>query len=363
MSSGGNTTPVVLVSNRLPIGVSVERGEVRVTMSAGGLATAVSSVHRAQRWQWLGTLGVSDHGAHDAAVKEALRARGLSEIAVPPDEYSDYYEGFANGVLWPLLHYFVDKVQLDSTQSWNAYRSVNDRFARAVAEAAPPGSLVWVHDYQLFLVPERLRALRPDLRIGFFLHVPFPSHELFRVLPWREELLRGVMGADLVGFHTESYGHHFAVTAAEVLGADIDHDELQWDGRSVRVGAFPISIDIERWRRGARTAQTSFARARRGARSSWASIVWTTARGFRDDCSRSSDFCSAILRSHKKRSSFKSRSRRERTSTRTPSIEGRSTRSSVASTGRTGRPIESPFTCSTRGSSSTSCARSIRLRT
>lgn len=226
-------------------------------MSAGGLATAVSSVHRAQRWQWLGTLGVSDHGAHDASVKEALRARGLSEIAVPPDEYSDYYEGFANGVLWPLLHYFVDKVQLDSTQSWNAYRSVNDRFARAVAEAAPPASLVWVHDYQLFLVPERLRALRPDLRIGFFLHVPFPSHEVFRVLPWREELLRGVMGADLVGFHTESYGHHFAVTAAEVLGADIDHDELQWDGRSVRVGAFPISIDIERWRRGARTEQAA----------------------------------------------------------------------------------------------------------
>lgn len=256
MSKTDARPPVVLVSNRLPIGVSVEGDEVRVTMSAGGLATAVSSVHRAHPWKWHGTLGVTEHGKHgehNERVAAALAERGLAEIPVPPAQYADYYEGFANGVLWPLLHYFVDKVQLDSTQSWNAYRAVNDRFARAVAESAPRDALVWVHDYQLFLVPERLRALRPDLKIGWFLHVPFPSHEVFRVLPWREDLLRGVMGADLVGFHTESYGHHFAVTAAQVLGADLDHDELRWDGRSVRVGAFPISIDLERWRVGART--------------------------------------------------------------------------------------------------------------
>lgn len=248
-----SASSLVLVSHRLPVSIRIEHDTVISKPSAGGLATALSSVTDEPGALWVGYAG--DLSSLDDAQKEhvarKLASMKLSHVEIPTDEHTGYYEGFSNGVLWPLLHYLVDKVQLDAARSYAAYRAVNERFARHVAARAPRGARVWVHDYQLFLLPSLLRALRPDVRIGFFLHVPFPTHEVFRILPWREELLRGVLGADLIGFHTESYQHHFAATAAHVLGVDLSHDELSWDGRTVRLATFAISIDVERWACGA----------------------------------------------------------------------------------------------------------------
>lgn len=262
--------PVVLVSNRLPVTITVQDGEPVIGPSSGGLASALASVAKQPDTLWIGWPG--ELREMDAARKQkidrALAARGLSAVSVPAKEFRAFYEGFSNSVLWPLLHYLVDKVHLDADRWWSAYEKVNERFAQAIAERAPHGAIVWIHDYQLMLVPAMLRALRSDVRIGFFLHVPFPTHEVFRILPWREELLRGLLGADLLGFHTQSYQHNFAVTVAHVLGTDVDAHELAWDGRSVKLDAFPISIDVDHWRAGAQSP-SAVARAeelRAGAR-------------------------------------------------------------------------------------------------
>ncbi|MFO0562242.1 MAG: bifunctional alpha,alpha-trehalose-phosphate synthase (UDP-forming)/trehalose-phosphatase [Polyangiales bacterium] len=254
---------LVLVSNRLPASLVERSGECELRATSGGLASALSAVSSRADCRWIGHVGELDalDRATRSRVESELEARRWINVEIPPREYLAYYEGYSNSVLWPLLHYLVDKVELDSAKMWAAYQSVNERFARAVADVAPRGAAVWVHDYQLMLVPALLRALRPDVKIGFFLHVPFPTHEVFRVIPWREALLRGVLGADLLGFHTQSYQHHFSLTAAHVLDADVDHETLRFEGRAVRVGTYPISVDPARWIDGARRESVQ-ARAR-----------------------------------------------------------------------------------------------------
>jgi trehalose 6-phosphate synthase/phosphatase len=158
-------------------------------------------------------------------------------------EVSRYYEGFANGVLWPLLHHFLDKVRFDHRGEWEAYEAVNERFAAAAEGRYRPGDAVWVHDYQLMLVPEMLRRRIPEAPIGFFLHTPFPASEVFRTLPFRERLLRGILGADVVGFHTASYRYHFIDAAARLLGVEPEIDAVVHEGRSVRLGVYPIGVD------------------------------------------------------------------------------------------------------------------------
>jgi trehalose 6-phosphate synthase/phosphatase len=155
-----------------------------------------------------------------------------------------YYEGYANGVLWPAFHYLLGQLPLESAD-WAVYEAVNHRFADAIAERHQPGDQVWIHDYQLLRVPALLRARIPDARIGFFLHIPFPSSEVFRTLPQRERLLEGMLGADLIGFHTSSYMRHFATAALRLLGASCDVDRLSWRSREVRLGVFPMGVDAE----------------------------------------------------------------------------------------------------------------------
>jgi trehalose 6-phosphate synthase/phosphatase len=264
--------PIVLVSNRLPAVLDGRGDDWSLKRASGGLASALSAVIERPDTLWIGYLGELDALSPSARleVEQRLGAQRLVAVDVPMSEYVPYYEGFSNGVLWPLLHYFVDKVELDAARSWSAYQSVNERFARAVAERAPRGALVWVHDYQLMLVPGLLRALRPDVRVGFFLHVPFPTHEVFRVLPWRDALLRGVLAAHVLGFHTQSYLHHFAMTAAHVLDTDNAHDEVRFEGRASRLVTAPISVDVPRWREGARRStvldRAAELRANSGAR-------------------------------------------------------------------------------------------------
>lgn len=235
---------VLLVSNRLPVTLSEGPDGLTASRSSGGLATALSSVHDGGNSLWFGWAGPTG-AVPMAEVERALSPLRAIPVPISQDEVTSYYDGFSNGVLWPLCHYLLDKVRLDAHDDWDAYLRVNERFADVVAEHWRPGDLVWVHDYQLALVPALVRARCPEARIGFFLHVPFPSPEVLRILPWREELLRGLLGADVVGFHTASYAYHFAYACSQVLGLELAGDLLKDDGRPVRVAAFPIGIDAE----------------------------------------------------------------------------------------------------------------------
>jgi trehalose 6-phosphate synthase/phosphatase len=242
---------LLIVSNRLPVTVKVEQGKANVAASAGGLATAMRGPHERLEGLWLGWPGDLSKLAPEAKAEafDRLAAMRLVPIELSTAEITRYYDGFSNGVLWPLFHYLVEKVRLDARRDWEAYRDVNAKFADAVVERYRPGDVVWIHDYQLTLVPAMIRARIPEATIGWFLHVPWPSSEVFRILPWREEVLAGILGADLVGFHTVSHRQNFATSAARVLGLEPDVDALAYDGRTVRLGCHPIGIDAKEFER------------------------------------------------------------------------------------------------------------------
>jgi trehalose 6-phosphate synthase/phosphatase len=235
---------VLIVANRLPVTVQVTESGVEVQKSPGGLATGLLRSHEQSGGLWIGWSGAPEQltSEQQAQLDEQLAGMRLVGVPLTHDQVTRYYEGFSNGVLWPLFHYLVDQVPLH-VRDWEPYVEVNQLFAERVAEQYEPGDLIWVHDYQLLLLPELLRRRLPDARIGFFLHIPFPSEELFRTLPERERLLRGILGADLVGFHTPAYLRHFAASLTQLLGVTVDIDRAQLLDREVRLGVFPMGID------------------------------------------------------------------------------------------------------------------------
>jgi trehalose 6-phosphate synthase/phosphatase len=228
------------------VNVRVEDGDVAVSPSAGGLATSMRNVHDRSGSHWIGYAGDFSKIAETerSRVHEALSERRLVGVELSPGEHNRYYDGFSNGVLWPLFHYLIEHVRRDAAADWMAYRHVNQRFAEAIADRWQPGDMVWVHDYQLLLVPGKLRRTLPEAAIGFFLHIPFPAADVFRILPNREAVLRGMLGADVVGFHTAEYAHHFRYAATQLLGAEDLGDELGFEDRRIRVGVYPIGIDV-----------------------------------------------------------------------------------------------------------------------
>ncbi len=232
------TAGLVVVANRLPVARSQLHGRPSWSASPGGLASALTPVLRGSAGVWVGWTG------HPGKVDLPGTYEGIALRAVPISarEYDDFYVGFANRTLWPLYHDAIRAPSFDR-RWWQAYLTVNRRYADTVAEVAGRGATVWVHDYHLQLVPMMLRARRPDLRIGFFLHIPFPPQELFLQLPWRQEILEGLLGADLVGFQVPGAAANFARLARRLTSASGTDAVLQHDGRTVRVGAFPISID------------------------------------------------------------------------------------------------------------------------
>jgi trehalose 6-phosphate synthase/phosphatase len=235
---------LVIVSNRLPVTVTLREGVPELTRSAGGLATGLSGPHERSNGLWIGWPG--DLTALSPTQKDRVLAE-LEQMRVVPvqlsrDQVRRYYDSYSNGVLWPLFHYLVESVPL-TAPDWDAYVQVNQKFADAVAARCTENDLIWVHDYQLMLVPGMLRRRLPRARIGFFLHIPFPSSEILRTLVRRSAILEGLLGADLIGFHTASYLRHFASSALRLLGAGSEIDRLSWEGRSVRLGVFPMGID------------------------------------------------------------------------------------------------------------------------
>ena len=242
---------LLLVSNRLPVSLVTVDGETSVTPSVGGLATGLRGPHERSGGVWVGWPGMADpvDGRQRAELAELLAAHGTAPVWLTAEEVSRYYEQVANGVLWPLFHYLLDHVPL-RVEHWDTYEAVNARFADAVAARYRPGDQVWVHDYQLMRVPALLRARCPGARIGFFLHIPFPCAEVFATLPARRPVLEGLLGADVVGFHTRGYARHFARSVRRVLGREPEGDgTFLVDGRPVRTGIFPMGVDAAGYER------------------------------------------------------------------------------------------------------------------
>ncbi|WP_122818734.1 alpha,alpha-trehalose-phosphate synthase (UDP-forming) [Nocardioides pantholopis] len=233
---------LVIVANRLPVDrVEQADGTPGWRLSPGGLVTAIEPVMRANDGVWLGWPGGTDQDL------EPFEHDGMSLVpmSMSQTDIELFYEGFSNGTLWPLYHDLVAKPEFHR-EWWDAYVSVNRRFAEKAADNAAEGATVWVHDYQLQLVPQMLREIRPDLRIGFYLHIPFPPGELFQQLPWRRQLLEGLLGADLVGFQGHGAAGNFVRLVRQRVGHKT-HKDLVYlpDGRTVRAAAFPISIDSQ----------------------------------------------------------------------------------------------------------------------
>ncbi|CAB4777344.1 unannotated protein [freshwater metagenome] len=231
---------LVIVANRLPVDrVELADGTKGWRTSPGGLVTAIEPVMRANHGIWIGWPGGTDSDL------EPFESDGLelAPMSMSAQEIEEFYEGFSNATLWPLYHDLVAKPEFHR-EWWDSYVQVNQRFAERAAELAAEGATVWVHDYQLQLVPQMLRTLRPDLRIGFYLHIPFPPAELFQQLPWRRQILEGLLGADLVGFQLAGAAQNFVRLVRQRVGHKTHRDLVYLpDGRTVRAAPFPISID------------------------------------------------------------------------------------------------------------------------
>jgi trehalose 6-phosphate synthase/phosphatase len=242
--NAADTRRVLIVSNRLPISVKRVDGALRVEASSGGLATGLAGVHGAGGSLWVGWPGHSEQltEAEAATLDRAYAERHVRAVGLGADEVERYYEGFCNGVLWPLFHYLIGQLPLE-VEGFELYETINRRFADAVVAEHRPGDLIWIHDYQLMLVPRMVRERIPDASIGYFHHIPFPASDVFRTLPFRDQLLAGLLGADVLGFHTAAYVRNFASSALLRLGVSTDVDRLRWENRTVRIGVYPMGVD------------------------------------------------------------------------------------------------------------------------
>ncbi|MDZ4655215.1 MAG: bifunctional alpha,alpha-trehalose-phosphate synthase (UDP-forming)/trehalose-phosphatase [Coriobacteriia bacterium] len=247
---------LLIVSNRLPVTPELdENGNVTFKENVGGLATGLGSFYKRYDSLWIGWCETADCDRYE------LRERLLEEHAcipvfLDPDDAHLYYDGFSNETIWPVFHHFAQFAQFDQ-ETWEAYERVNRRFADAVVEQLQPDDVVWVNDYHLMLLPGMLRERVPEVTVGFFLHIPFPSYEIFRMLPWRERILNGLLGADVIGFHTYDYVRHFLSSALRLAGRDHTLGQIFIGTRTVKVDAFPMGIDYGRFASAASSSEVA----------------------------------------------------------------------------------------------------------
>ena len=239
----------IITSNRLPLQVNIKDQKLEITSSVGGLATGMKSVHAEGDALWIGWSGIPDEeldASMSNQVNKAIRKQKCISVPLTAEDVEQYYEGFSNKALWPLFHYFMEYSRFDQ-EEWEAYKRVNQKFADVILEHIEDGDTVWIHDYQLLLLPELIKNSKPNTSIGFFLHIPFPSYEIFRTFPWCKQLLKGMLGADLIGFHTYDYERHFLSSIKRILRLDVNFNQISYQDRQVKVDSFPMGIDYEKF--------------------------------------------------------------------------------------------------------------------
>lgn len=238
-----------IVSNRLPLSIERNENELKLTPSVGGLATGMRSIYKEFGGKWIGWPGINsdDLTAKDISqIDKKLEEENCLAVQLTKEEISLYYEGFSNNVIWPLFHYFSQFIEYNSDY-WEAYKVVNQKFADKTLEVLEDGDTIWIHDYQLLLVPAMIKEKKPGVTIGFFLHIPFPSFEVFRTLPWRKDLILGMLGADLIGFHTYDYERHFFSSVGRLLGCEISFNQIHVEDHIILGDAFPMGIDYKKF--------------------------------------------------------------------------------------------------------------------
>jgi len=236
----------VIISNRLPVKIIEENDHYTFIPSEGGLATGLGDVYKSGNSIWIGWPGIEVPEERQQEVTEQLATLNLYPVFLTQDQINLYYEGFSNEVLWPVFHYLVTYAHYEQSY-WDCYQAVNQKFAKAALKVIHKKDKIWIQDYQLLLLPGILREKLPQSTIGFFQHIPFPSYEIFRLIPWRDELLNGMLGADLVGFHTYDDVRHFLSTVTRLLPVNSSANVLNSNERQIVVEAFPMGIDFDKF--------------------------------------------------------------------------------------------------------------------
>ncbi|MEI9865000.1 MAG: trehalose-6-phosphate synthase [Limisphaerales bacterium] len=257
---------LVVVSNRLPFTVSFQNGAPQFKPSAGGLTTGLwsyldrktQSGTNQMDYLWMGWPGAGVPPEHEAAVRAYGEQHFKSSPVFLPEESMDrFYLGFCNKTIWPLFHYFPMLTQYEE-ENWQEYRNINRVFAESVLAALRPDDVLWIHDYHLMLLPKMVREKFPEMPIGFFLHIPFPSWEIFRMLPrvWREEIIEGLLGSSLIGFHTHDYARDFLTSVLRTSGYEHQLGNLTLRDRVIDVDTFPMGVEFDRFEQAAKSKET-----------------------------------------------------------------------------------------------------------
>jgi trehalose 6-phosphate synthase/phosphatase len=241
---------LVIVSNRLPVSVEKRKGNLHFRSSIGGLATGLRAFYESYDCIWIGWPGITSDKINKKE-KKYIEKKLISDFNCYPvflskSEVERYYNGFCNKTIWPLFHYFAQYAVHDE-RLWKSYEKVNELFYDATVKIINEGDIIWIHDYHLMLLPRLIREKISEAKIGFFLHTPFPSSEIFRLLPWRKKILDGLLGADLIGFHTYDYVRHFLISVHYLLGYEHSFGQIKLEDRIIKVDVFPMGIDYERF--------------------------------------------------------------------------------------------------------------------
>ncbi len=254
-----NQSRLIIISNRVPFNISITHKGVKYKKSVGGLVTAMDPLISKRGGLWIGWSGLTGESKH---IDEKIEIKNESSyelklIDLTKNDIEKFYHGFTNRTIWPLFHGFVYHAFFD-IECWKSFKKVNHKFARETLSEVDDTDIIWIHDYHLMLLPQQLRNAKDNLKLLFFLHIPFPNYEVFRVLPWSKEILEGMLGSDLVGFQTKRDGTNFLDSCSELLKLDVDYEksEVSLNGRTVAVRSFPISIDYNSFNKIANQTKT-----------------------------------------------------------------------------------------------------------
>jgi trehalose 6-phosphate synthase/phosphatase len=257
---------LLIVSNRLPITIEKKDDKLSLKESSGGLVSGLSSYLDSLKgsvfpaktdYIWIGWPGIEiEENFQNELKTKILNEYNSYPVFVPESLMENFYEKFCNNTIWPLFHYFPSYA-LYEFEYWDSYKQVNEKFLEAILGILKPDDLIWIQDYHLMLLPKLIREIKPDARIGFFLHIPFPAYEIFSLLPsdWRKKILEGLLGADLIGFHTEDYTLYFQRCVQRILLKESGNGKIRMDNRSIKTGTFPMGIDFQKFQKSFSTSE------------------------------------------------------------------------------------------------------------